>query len=247
MNKTDNVLILGYGEIGKAIGQLCSEAGMNLFWKDLDKSNYNNEIIDVMHVCIPFTDYNSFEKILFEASRVYNPGLIIINSTVEIGTYDKLSDKISNLVYSPCRGVHPNLYEGLKTFVKYIGGNQPMLELAAIHFNDIKVETKFMKVRELEAAKLYSTLRYGMDIRFTFKTNEFCKENNLDFEDVYTEWTKTYNNGYKKMNKEKFLRPVLYPPKNGIGGHCVIENAEILYRQGFKEAKKVLEFRKDRK
>ena len=47
------------------------------------------------------------------------------------------------------------------------------------------------------------------------------------------DFNKTYNEGYKKIGKKNVIRPVLYPPKGGITGHCVIPNAKIL-RKRFK-------------
>lgn len=249
----DNVLVLGYGEIGKAIEQICLESKLNVFWKDLNKSNLPDTDIDILHVCIPYTDYNKFKNDIYEVALEYEPELIIINSTVKIGTTERLIKDFykknipAEIVFSPCRGVHPDLYKGLKTFIKYIGGSQIAVELAASHFDDIKIETKFMNLRSLEAAKLHSTTNYGKSIKIAKDINDHCKTNNLNFEDVYTEWNKTYNNGFKTLGKPEFCRPILYPPDNGLGGHCILENAEILYESGFESAKNVLKLGKDTK
>ena len=125
----NDVLILGYGEIGKAIYKICSKT-QNTYYKDLNKSKLPNTDIDILHVCIPYTNYEKFRDVIYDVALEYDPELIIINSTVEIGTTNKLikdfdkSNIPAEIVYSPCRGVHPNLEKGLKTFVKYIAGNQ---------------------------------------------------------------------------------------------------------------------------
>jgi len=230
----NDILVLGYGEIGKAIYKICSDSGLNTYYKDLNKSKLPKTDIDILHVCIPYTDYNIFSDAILETCNKFKPELIIINSTVEIGTTDKLNKLNFNylpkpeIVYSPCRGVHPNLVNGLKTFVKYVAGNQIAVELAASHFDDIKIETKFMDLRSLEAAKLTSTLYYGWNILFCKIINWFCKNKKLNFSEVYTEWNKTYNKGQKDLNSEHNIRPILYPPDGGISGHCVCENWVLL-------------------
>jgi len=50
----------------------------------------------------------------------------------------------------------------------------------------------------------------------------------IDFEKTVTDFNKTYNQGYSKLGKKNVVRPVLYPPGEGIKGHCVVSNAEIL-------------------
>ena len=60
-----------------------------------------------------------------------------------------------------------------------------------------------------------------------------CGEMGLSFEEVMTEWNKDYNNGYKKLDMDHVVRPVLTPPAflrpdGAIGGHCIIPNAKLL-------------------
>jgi hypothetical protein len=62
---------------------------------------------------------------------------------------------------------------------------------------------------------------------------KLCDQYGIDFEKAVTDFNKTYNEGYPKLGKPNVVRPVLYPPKDGIGGHCVVQNAEIL-RKYFK-------------
>ena len=44
---------------------------------------------------------------------------------------------------------------------------------------------------------------------------------------VYTWANETYNQGYKELGKENVIRPVLFPPKGEIGGHCVVPNFNL--------------------
>ena len=54
------------------------------------------------------------------------------------------------------------------------------------------------------------------------------RSNCIDFDKVMTEFNKSYNDGYSKLNKKNVIRPELYSPKGNIGGHCIISNAKIL-------------------
>lgn len=44
----------------------------------------------------------------------------------------------------------------------------------------------------------------------------------------YGEVGKAIAKFYKKLKMPHVIRPVLYPPKNSIGGHCIVPNMEAL-------------------
>src|SRR5438128_906636 len=100
--KNKKIGILGYGEIGKAIAKF----NKNPLIKDLQR-NDGLEHVDILHVCIPWSD--NFVKIIKKEIKSIKPGLVIINSTVVPGTTKKISGMV---VHSPIRGLHPNLHKG---------------------------------------------------------------------------------------------------------------------------------------
>ena len=161
------------------------------------------------------------------------PKLTIIHSTITPGTTLKVLNKLKDkhlVVHSPVRGIHPNLYEGLKTFVKFIGSdNEEATTITVNHYTDIELKTQIFKSSKAsELAKVLSTTYYGMCIAFHNDINKLCKEHDVKFEEVATKWNKTYNEGYTKLGMINVVRPVLYPPKDGkIGGHCVVPNAQL--------------------
>lgn len=57
---------------------------------------------------------------------------------------------------------------------------------------------------------------------------KLCDKYKIDFNETVTDFNKSYNEGYKRLGKPSVIRPVLYPPKKGIEGHCIVENTEIL-------------------
>ena len=224
--------IVGHGQVGQAVAKLYSEIDTSKSWFSFDKiliyDPYQDMLddisdVDILNVCIPYTeDFVSIVKDL-PTPNWYT----VIHSTVPVGTTEKLGHKF---LHSPVRGVHPNLYEGLKTFVKFIGGDQQLAEAYSGHLKTLGIETHICKdAKTTELSKLADTTYYGLCIAFTSDMKKLCDEYNLDFMEVMTKFNHTYNEGYKKLGKTNVVRPVLYPTDK-IGGHCIIPNAKLLPR-----------------
>jgi len=227
--KEEEIGILGgCGEVGRALARFFKKPRI----RDIKLPNKGDSLegVKIIHIAIPYLSEEQFIEAVKEEMERIKPELVIIHSTVGIGVTRKLG---KNVVHSPVRGVHPNLFEGLKTFVKFVGANDKKYgEMAKKHLQDIGI--KRVKVvypsETTEIAKLLDTTYYGLCIAFHGEAKELCDKYGVDFEIVMTEFNKTYNEGYKKLGKPNVIRPVLYPPQRtgGIGGHCIIPNAEIL-------------------
>ena len=224
--------IVGHGQVGQAVAKLYSETYTTKTWFSFDKIQIYDPYqgmmddisdVDILNVCIPYTkDFVSIVKDL-PTPNWYT----VIHSTVPVGTTEKFGHKF---LHSPVRGVHPNLYEGLKTFVKFIGGDEQLAEAYSGHLKTLGVETYICKdAKTTELSKLADTTYYGLCIAFTSDMKKLCDEYDLDFMEVMTKYNNTYNEGYKKLGKPNVVRPVLYPTDK-IGGHCVIPNAKLLPR-----------------
>ena len=224
--------IVGHGQVGQAVAKLYSETDTTKTWFSFDKiliydpyQGMMDDIsdVDILNVCIPYTkDFVSIVKDL-PTPNWYT----VIHSTVPVGTTEKFGHKF---LHSPVRGVHPNLYEGLKTFVKFIGGDEQLAEAYSGHLKTLGIETHICKdAKTTELSKLADTTYYGLCIAFTSDMKKLCDEYDLDFMEVMTKYNNTYNEGYKKLGKPNVVRPVLYPTDK-IGGHCVIPNAKLLPR-----------------
>jgi len=234
-NKNTKVGILGYGEIGKAVAKFYKNPKI----KDLTR-NDGLHGVEVLHVCIPYTD--AFVNIVKKEITENQPKLTIIHSTVAPGTTKKIGqDAKRNLprqirsvsgmvVHSPVRGVHPYLYEGIKTFVKYIGADDKKAgQMAQKHLGGLGIKTKLVyPSKTSELAKLLCTTYYGVCIAWHKEMKKICKQEKVNFDDVVTELNKTYNEGYTRLGKTNVVRPVLYVDDKPIGGHCVVPNAIIL-------------------
>lgn len=215
-------LIIGYGQIGRSLSSVLQRKYQTI---GIDKGANVAGEYESVHVCYPYSP--KFVEITKAYLKKYKPDLVIIHSTVPIGTTRQLGQ---NAVHSPVIGVHPNLEAGMRTFIKFFGGvNRQKTEQASQIFKRLNIHVELRgKPEETEAAKLLCTTYYGWNIIFEKMVREYCKQNKLDFAFVYTQWNLNYNKGYTKLGMANVMRPVLEHMDGPIGGHCVIPNAEIL-------------------
>ena len=212
--------ILGYGQVGKAIAKFYKKPKI----KDLNRDDGLEEV-EILNICIPYT--NDFVKTAKKEIQEIKPKLTIIHSTVAPGTTKKIGGMI---VHSPVRGIHPFLYKGIKTFVKYIGAdNKKAGKLAKKHLESLGIRAKvFYPSTTTELGKLLSTSYYGLCIAWHAEMKKICDKFKIDFKKTVIDFNQTYNQGYVKLGKKNVIRPILVPPNPCIGGHCIIPNAEIL-------------------
>jgi hypothetical protein len=229
------IKILGYGEIGKSIGKCLENKGLKFGYKDL-KETKGPEKCDILHVCIPFSEEFAREVCL----EVQSSGarVVIIHSTVRPGITHAIQWNLCNedgkiryekieVVHSPVIGVHPNLYEGLMTFKKWVGYDHPATK-AISHLCDLGLQVYPVEGTKItEILKLLCTTYYGMCIAFTWDAKKFLTLNGIDF-DFFAEWNRNYNEGYQKLGMDHVTRPILKADDKVIGGHCVIPNSKIL-------------------
>lgn len=209
-------IVIGLGEVGTAIRNILDCEGFD----SKDPVEFAQESYDVMHVCFPFN--KDFPSLLQAYEDKLKPDLVIIHSTVPVGTSSMLA-----AVHSPVRGVHPELEEGIRTFVKFFGGERAWE--AAELFKERGIQTFCTRsARDTEAMKLWDTTMYGWNILIQKAVKEYCFKNGLDFEVVYAYANDTYNDGYRKLGRWRFQKYVLEDFPGPIGGHCVKENWELL-------------------
>ncbi|MDP1689897.1 MAG: hypothetical protein Q8L52_01695 [bacterium] len=215
-----NVGILGNGEIGSSLSKFFENPKI----KDLNRDD-GLLGVEVLHICIPWSD--NFIEIARKEIKEANPKLTIIHATVAPGTVKNIGGMV---VHSPVRGVHPNLYEGIKTFVKYIGADsEDAAKMAEDHLNSLGIKTKtFYPSITTELGKILDTTYYGIVIAWHGEMKEICDKFGVDFEKAVTDFNKTYNEGYTKLDKKNVIRPVFYPPQFGKPKHCIVPNATIL-------------------
>lgn len=210
------------GQVGSALLEVLSEK-CEVFDIDFNEVLPFAGKFNVLHICIPYNDLFEAAVTTYIKQYLTPQGLVIIHSTVPVGTSTKL-----NAVHSPIRGVHPHLADGIRRFLKFFGG--PRAAEAAWMWHSIVGGTASAspKAEDTEALKLWDTTYYGWNIVFEKAVKAYCDEHRLNFDIVYTQANRSYNEGYANLGMESVRRPVLkhYPGK--VGGHCVIPNAKLL-------------------
>ncbi len=219
-------LVIGnLGQIGSAIQKIL---GCDGYDKKDEDDLWMSQMFCNLHICIPYSE-KFINEVSHYADLLQSP-LIIIHSTVPVGTCDKF-DKKFNIVYSPVRGVHPELEKGIRTFDKYFAGIKSR-EASKLFSDKIDGECIYSdsegSIKSLEAAKLWDTTQYGWNIILEKLVYKYCEDNKLDFNVVYTMFNKSYNEGYEKLGMPQYKKYILEHKEGKIGGHCVIPNLDLL-------------------
>jgi UDP-N-acetyl-D-mannosaminuronate dehydrogenase len=212
------IIVVGLGEVGRPLFDLASErhetVGVDIAPVD------GIEHVDVMHVCYPF----QVKDFVGETARYieqYQPGLTIINSTVGIGTTRAVAQRTNaRVVNSPVRGKHARMLDDMRMYTKFVGAlDQLTGEQAASHFESLGLKTRILSSPEAtELAKLTETTYFGVMIAWAQEIERYCDRIGGSYDDIVS--------FYEEIN---FFPPVKYFP-GIIGGHCVMQNIEILNR-----------------
>jgi hypothetical protein len=217
-------LIVGYGEIGKAIKEVLGEPVSVV---DKDEHLPTPDAVDVMHVCFPYSD-----DFLLEMGGYideYAPSHIIIYSTLPIGT----TKQIPKAVHSPVEGKHPALEDSIRLMERWIGYNdKEEWFFFNKFFQSLGLRTKAVEGSDCtEALKLLSTTEYGLNIEFARYKAMVAESIGMDFQ-LTKDWNEEYNKLYKNLGMEKkYQKFVLDAPEGAKGGHCIVPNALILDEQ----------------
>lgn len=217
-------LIIGKGQVGSG---LCAviEQYHETYIKDIE--DLELEGVEVLHLCFPYS--GKFIETANDYINKFKPKLTINHSSVPVGTTEKL---VGICFYSPIRGKHPHLAEGIKTFEKFIAGPGSMISIAIKYFQECEIKVVAYSdpamMRTLEFCKLMSNIRYGYEICFMQEAERIAKQLGADIE-IFNDFERSYNLGYKELYEPNMRRPILYG--GSIGGHCVMQNAEIISSQ----------------
>jgi UDP-N-acetyl-D-mannosaminuronate dehydrogenase len=214
--KTDNVVVVGLGEVGKPLFDLLSQEH-GVIGVDISPPE-RIERADVLHICYPF----EVDDFIGETARyisLFMPALTVINSTVAIGTTRAIAERTgAAVVNSPVRGKHARMLEELSLYTKFVGAIEPAAgDQAAKHFESVGLKTKVLSSPEAtELAKLTETTYFGLMIAWAQEIERYCDQSGQRYEEVVSFY-----------DEIKFFPPVKYLP-GIIGGHCVMPNIEIL-------------------
>lgn len=217
--------IVGLGEVGSAFATLYEQAKVRHSKHDPAMGVLCDPTVwDVVHVCVPA------HAVAEVARNTRSNALVIVHSTVPVGTCESLWNDGIRVIHAPVRGVHPELAEGLRTFVMPVSSAHPVDGAAAqTVLAEIGVKSEqWGDWTNTELAKLLSTTEYGWHLLWMRHVGDLCAKYAADFELVYSKWHAHYNEGYFTLGRPNVMRPTLEPMPGPIGGHCVLPNADML-------------------
>lgn len=219
----ENIVMGGMGKVGHAITQVLAEAGRPVM-------SWDKEVVpdvgkcEFLHVAIPYS--REFIREVKKGMMRYKPNIVIVHSTVPVGTTRKFGRKA---VHSPVRGQHNNLNGAMRDIVKYVGGvvmekAEKVKSLLALCSVPVEV---WKKPEDTELMKLLCLSRFLNDLAFYEEADKICKRFRVD-ETKMNGWTRDYNVYYKML---EMSRPVLNFPRGNVGGSCVIPVSKMLQAQ----------------
>jgi UDP-N-acetyl-D-mannosaminuronate dehydrogenase len=224
MKQTD--VVVGMGEIGSAFYQVLRKGGVEVYGFDIEKEKCKGKEptkADVLHICIPFCEYDSFKEVVAKYFLKFEPKEIIIHSSVEPETTEKIKHLCceSIVVYSPFRGVHSRISFDMIRYTKYWAGDkEPELFIDEMRRAKVKIEPWNDTSTSLELAKLLMDVTYyGWLIIFAQHVKVEADRYGVDEKKL---WLFT-----EEIHKYLGNRPRMFSGK-GIGGHCVMQDKALL-------------------
>ena len=215
-------LIIGKGEVGQGLYEIVKE------FHETHIRDIQDMVVDdvkILHICYP-----NVENFIDETRNYimqYKPRLTVIHSSISPGLTNLIGPHV---IYSPVRGRHPNLAKEMRRYPKFIAGhNVDDVQIAANYFKACKWPLVLTsEVMGTEVLKLLSNIHMGLEIAWAQEVDRILKSFQCS-QDLYQEWERTYNKGYKELFQENLIRPIMKP--DPIGGHCILECTDILRKQ----------------
>jgi UDP-N-acetyl-D-mannosaminuronate dehydrogenase len=208
------VLVIGLGEIGRPLLGILGEAHQAA-GRDIEDRPFDS--VQVLHLCFPYT--SDFVASAARYVSLYEPGVVVVNSTVIPGTTRQIQEKTGvPAVYSPVRGKHARMADEMRHYRKFVAGTSaPAVALVEDHFAAVGITTQRMSVPEaLELAKLLETTYFGVLVAWAQEMDRFAQTVDADYWETI---------GF--FEEIGFFPPVAFQP-GYIGGHCVMPNLELL-------------------
>jgi UDP-glucose 6-dehydrogenase len=207
-------LVVGLGEVGGPLLEILRKVH-NAEGRDIEDRPFDG--VQVLHLCFPYT--SDFVSSASRYISLYEPAVVVINSTVVPGTTREIQEKTGiPAVYSPVRGKHARMTDELRHYRKFVAGTAPeAVALVEEHFAAAGLTTQRMSSPEaLELAKLLETSYFGVLVSWAQEMDRFAEAVDADY------WETT--DFFAEID---FFPPVGFQP-GFIGGHCVMPNLELL-------------------
>ena len=237
-------VVVGLGEVGKATSRVL--ARKNEVWGvDIDHAvdpqgarietsaiteriAVDGGSVGVMHVALNAhaMGRERFVSVVQGYLRLFKPDLMDVLSTVWPGTTAAFGPRA---VHSTTRGLHPNLERGILEVPKHVGG--PRASVVAREFEACGVKcVTHRSATTTEACHILNNSHYGVNLMFADEAYRLCREWGVDYH-AYMAYTETHNSGFRSLDHDRLVRPVLTPPNGRIGGHCVQQGATLIEKE----------------
>ena len=212
------VVVAGLGEVGRPLLTILARKyeciGVDLTPVELDGP------CSVLHACYPF-EIKDFVGTTEGYVEKYKPVLVVIHSTVAVGTTRKVQERVKvPVIFSPVRGKHAKMEQDMLFYQKFVAGiDAQATQQAAQHFAGagFKVAT-FPTPEAGEVSKLLETTWLGILVGWAQDIERMAVQCGASYEDV-----------------NAFIKEIAYLPTNvfpgEIGGHCVMPNISILQKK----------------
>ena len=208
------VLVVGLGEVGGPLLEILREVH-HAVGRDIEDRPFGG--VQVLHLCFPYS--SDFVSSASRYVSLYEPGVVVVNSTVVPGTTREIQDKTGvPAVYSPVRGKHARMTDEMRRYRRFVAGTSTQaVALVEDHFAAAGMITQRMSSPEaLELAKLLETSYFGLLVAWAQEMDRFAEAVDADY------WETT--DFFEEID---FFPPVGFQP-GYIGGHCVMPNLELL-------------------
>lgn len=225
-------LVIGLGEVGQALFNILKSTYPETYAYDIKTGDVlHSPVADIIHICIPYTD--NFIEIVNTYIGHIEPKYVVIHSTVPVGTTRKITENTScKVFYSPIRGHHENMEKEILVYLKYIASDNCITDEIGRYFEKAGIRTKLMSdTKSAELMKLLELYRYGLYIAGAKEQENICKHFDKNYGLIVTEFEETSNDGLIELGKIHQCQPILWPFKDYVGGHCTVEDMEILLKQ----------------
>ncbi len=209
-------LVIGLGEVGRPLLAVLQRVHQ-VEGVDLPARNVHRRV-DLVHVCYP-AEIDDFVGETVRYVRRYRPELVVIHSTVPVGTTRTVQNSVAvPVVHSPVRGKHSRMEDELLRYVKFVGATdaeaaarvERYLEQAGMHTR------RLGSPEATELAKLTETTYFGLLIAFAQDVSRMARQAGASYDEIAA--------FYEEIG---YLPPVHYFP-GVIGGHCVMSNITLL-------------------
>jgi UDP-N-acetyl-D-mannosaminuronate dehydrogenase len=208
------VLVVGLGEVGGPLLEILREVH-HAAGRDIEDRPFDG--VRLLHLCFPYT--SDFVSSAARYASLYEPGVVVVNSTVVPGTTREIQEKTGvPAVYSPVRGKHARMTDELRRYRKFVAGTSAQaVALVEEHFAAAGMSTHRMSSPEaLELAKLLETTYFGVLVAWAQEMDRFAEAVDADYWETADFFAEI-----------DFFPPVAFQP-GFIGGHCVMPNLELL-------------------